>query len=70
MSVYSIAKLHVDNALNSSRKLGSSAQDMLHALLVTVVERYNRECGEATVRSALDFQRENLADRDYEFMRP
>ena len=71
MSIYSIARKHVDSALNdaAAEKLGRG--DCLHALLVTVAQALTQERGVADTRSALEFQMNNLADdADYEFMRP
>ena len=71
MSVYSIARKHVDAALADAASEGLVAGDALHALLVSVIEALKQQRGVADTRRALDFQMNNLADdRDYEFMRP
>ncbi len=71
MSVYSIARTHLDAAVADAERDGLVAGDALHALLVSVVEALKRERGIADTRRALDFQMNNLADdTDYEFMRP
>jgi hypothetical protein len=71
MSAYSIARTHVDLALAAAETEGIRAPDALHALLVTIVERYKASQGIATTQAALDFQMRNLGDdEDYAFMRP
>jgi hypothetical protein len=71
MSAYSIAKEHLDRALAAATAEGIRPQDALHALLVTLVERYKTTQGMATTQAALDFQMRNLSDdEDYAFMRP
>jgi hypothetical protein len=71
MSVYTIARSHVDTALAESEAARLPAGDCLHALLVTVVQGLLKQRGAADTRHALEFQMNNLAeDADYEFMRP
>jgi hypothetical protein len=70
MSIYSIAKDHVGAALAEAAAARLPAGDCLHALLVTVVEALKTERGVQDTRGALEFQIDNLEDRDYEFMRP
>ena len=70
MSVYSIARTHVDAAVAEAAAAHLVTGDCLHALLVTVVEALKKERGVADTRQALEFQMDNLEDRDYEFMRP
>jgi hypothetical protein len=71
MSIYSIARSHVEAALNDAAEARLQRGDCLHALLVTVAQALAKERGFADTRSALEFQMHNLADdADYEFMRP
>jgi hypothetical protein len=71
MSVYSIARQHVETALHDADAERLSRGDCLHALLVTVAQALAQERGIADTKSALEFQMNNLADdADYEFMRP
>jgi hypothetical protein len=71
MSVYSIARTHLDAALAEAARDHLVPGDALHALLVSVVEALKKERGLADTRRALEFQMNNLADdTDYEFMRP
>jgi hypothetical protein len=71
MSNYSIARGHLDAALREATAANLPHGDLLHALLVTVVQALVKERGPADTRSALEFQMNNLAeDADYEFMRP
>lgn len=70
MSVYTIARTHVDAAIAEAAAARLTTGDCLHALLVTVVEALKTERGIADTRRALEFQMNNLEDRDYEFMRP
>ena len=70
MSVSSIARGHVDAALAEAAAARLPAGDCLHALLVTVIEALKTERGVQDTRGALEFQINNLDDRDYEFMRP
>jgi hypothetical protein len=70
MSVYTIAKEHVGAALVEAATARLPAGDCLHALLVTVVEALKSERGQQDTFRALEFQMNNLEDRDYEFMRP
>jgi len=71
MSVYTIARHHVDAALADSAAEKLPAADCLHALLVTVAQALTKARGLADTRHALEFQMNNLADdADYEFMRP
>jgi hypothetical protein len=70
MSVSSIAKDHVGAAVAEAAAARLSAGDCLHALLVTVVEALKTERGVEDTRGALEFQINNLDERDYEFMRP
>jgi len=70
MSVYSIARAHVDAAVAEATAARLVPGDCLHALLVTVVEALMKERGLKDTRQALEFQMDNLEDRDYEFMRP
>ena len=71
MSNYSIARSHVEAALNDAAEAHLPRGDCLHALLVTVAQALTKERGIADTRSALEFQMHNLADdADYEFMRP
>jgi hypothetical protein len=70
MSVYTIAKDHVGAALAEATAARLPSGDCLHALLVTVVEALKTERGPQDTRRALEFQMNNLEDRDYEFMRP
>ena len=71
MSNYSIARSHVEAALNEAAAAKLPRGDCLHALLVTVAQALTQERGIADTRSALEFQMNNLADdADYEFMRP
>jgi hypothetical protein len=70
MSVSSIAKAHIEAALADAATAHLRPGDCLHALLVAVVEALKAERGLPDTRSALEFQIDNLDDRDYEFMRP
>lgn len=70
MSVYAIARTHVDAAVADAAAARLPTGDCLHALLVSVVEALKKERGVEDTRRALDFQLNNLDDRDYEFMRP
>jgi len=71
MSTYTIAREHVERALDAGKHAGIGAEDVLHALLVATVERYKLACGSEKAAAALDFQIRNLADdEDYAFMRP
>jgi hypothetical protein len=71
MSVSSIARSHVEAALNDATEARLPRGDCLHALLVTVAQALVKERGIADTRSAMEFQMNNLADdADYEFMRP
>ena len=70
MSVYTIARTHVDAAVAEAAAARLPTGDCLHALLVTVVEALKNERGVPDTRRALEFQMNNLEDRDYEFMRP
>ncbi len=71
MSIYSIARGHVDAALKDAAAAKLPRGDCLHALLVTVAQALAQERGIADTRSALEFQMNNLDDdMDYEFMRP
>lgn len=70
MSVYTIARGHLSAALAEAAAEKLRAGDCLHALLVTVVEALKTERGLPDTRRALEFQMNNLEDRDYEFMRP
>jgi hypothetical protein len=71
MSVYTIARTHIDAALAECAAAKLPAGDCLHALLVTVAQALTKERGMADTRHALEFQMNNLADdADYEFMRP
>jgi len=71
MSAYSIAREHLDAALGTAERAGIPRADALHALLVSLVERYKAERGLESTQAALDFQMRNLSDdEDYAFMRP
>jgi hypothetical protein len=71
MSVYTIARSHVEAALAESSAAKLPAGDCLHALLVTVAQALTKERGISDTRQALEFQMNNLnEDADYEFMRP
>lgn len=71
MSVYSIARSHMEAALSDAATAKLPRGDCLQALLVSVVQALTRERGIPDTRSALEFQMNNLAeDADYEFMRP
>ena len=71
MSTYTIAREHVERALEAGKRGGISDEDVLHALLVATVERYKLACGIEKAGAALDFQIRNLSDdEDYAFMRP
>ncbi len=71
MSAYTIAREQIEAALAAGTGAGHSRGDILHALLVKVVEGYKTERGPEDTRAALDFQARNLADdEDYAFMRP
>jgi len=71
MSAYSIAREHLASALDTAERAGIPRGDALHALLVSLVERYKADQGIATTQAALDFQMRNLSDdEDYAFMRP
>jgi hypothetical protein len=71
MSAYSIARECLDRALAAAATEGIRPPDALHALLVTLVERYKSTQGVETTRAALDFEMRNLSDdEDYAFMRP
>jgi hypothetical protein len=71
VSAYSIARDAVDRVLEAAAGEGIRPPDALHALLVTLVERYKASQGMETTRAALDFQMRNLSDdEDDAFMRP
>jgi hypothetical protein len=71
MSTYTIAREHVERAVEAGKRAGIAEEDALHALLVAVVERYKVACGSEKAGAALDFQIRNLSDdEDYAFMRP
>ena len=71
MSVYSIARQHVEAAVAESTAANLPRGDCLHALLVTVAQALTAERGVADTKRALEFQMNNLGDDiDYEFMRP
>ena len=71
MSVYTIARSHIDAAIADAMAAKLPTGDCLHAILVTVADALKRERGVADTRRALEFQMNNLADDiDYEFMRP
>jgi len=71
MSAYTIARTKLEEALNQAGEDNINAGDLLHALMVSVVEAYKAERGGADTKAALEFQINNLADDlDYEFMRP
>jgi hypothetical protein len=71
MSAYSIAREHVDAALNQAASGGVDAEALLRALLATLTERYRELKGPDDLRAVLQFQLDNAqGDEDYMFMRP
>jgi len=71
MSTFTMVREHVERACEAGKHAGLGDEDVLHALLVAVVERYKAKCGIERASAALDFQMRNLSDdEDYAFMRP
>lgn len=71
MSSHEIARQSIATALERAADTKIDPADVLHAFLVSMVDGYQAEVPEGSVRNALELLLENLDDsRDYEFMRP
>ncbi len=71
MSTYEIARSSITSALEEAAANAIPENDLLHAMLVSLVEIYKAKRGIEDTREALQFQAENLTgDEDFAFMRP
>lgn len=71
MSAYSLARSHLDTALEQAAAAGVDADTLLRAMLAVLAERYRDLKGADDLRQILGFQLDNAeGDEDYMFMRP
>ena len=60
MSKYSIAKAAIEQAVNSAAEKNVARDDVLLAILVSVINDYQQAAGRKAARTALTYELDNL----------